>query len=156
MKILAYKKNQGGAALVVGLVLLVVISVLAVSSINTATTELAMARNDMNYENAFQAAETGLENALSRGLFSTVADTTLTQNVSANDDVTAIIRFEQATIPPSDSAYSLDSGISAYHFRATATASSKRQGVAGAATDRDASAIHTQSFYIIGPASPTL
>lgn len=156
MKPMTYKKKQEGAALVVGLVMLVVISVLAVSSINTATTELAMARNDMNYENAFQAAETGLENALAQGLFSTVADTTLTQNVSNNENVTSVISFEQATIPPSDSAYSLNSGVSAYHFLATASAESKRTGVAGAATDRDASAVHTQSFYIIGPASPTL
>ena len=59
--------KQDGAALVVGLVLLVVVTVLAVSGMNTATTELAMARNDQNYENAFQAAETGLENALAQG-----------------------------------------------------------------------------------------
>ena len=49
--------KQSGAALVVGLILLVVITVLAVSGMNTATTELAMARNDQTYENAFQAAE---------------------------------------------------------------------------------------------------
>ena len=56
--------RQQGAALVVGLVLLVVVTVLAVSGMNTATTELAMGRNDQNYENACQAAETGLEQAL--------------------------------------------------------------------------------------------
>ncbi len=67
MKTLKNSKRQNGAALVVGLVLLVVITVLAISGMNTATTELAMARNDQNYENAFQAAETGLENALSQG-----------------------------------------------------------------------------------------
>ena len=52
--------HQQGAALVVGLILLVVVTVLAVSGMNTATTELAIARNDQNFENAFQAAETGL------------------------------------------------------------------------------------------------
>lgn len=59
------RKRQQGAVLIVGLLLLVVITILAVSGMNTATTELAMARNDQTYENAFQAAETGLENALS-------------------------------------------------------------------------------------------
>ena len=59
-----FSGNQNGAALVVGLILMVVITVLAISGMNTATTELAMARNDQNYENAFQAAETGLETAL--------------------------------------------------------------------------------------------
>jgi type IV pilus assembly protein PilX len=60
MKPMKSHSKQQGAALVVGLILLVVITVLAISGMNTATTSLAMARNDMNYENAFQAAETGL------------------------------------------------------------------------------------------------
>ena len=56
--------RQQGAALVVGLILLVVITILAISGMNTATTELAMARNDQTAENVFQAAERGLETAL--------------------------------------------------------------------------------------------
>ena len=63
----SYRNNQQGAALVVGLMLLVVITVLAISGMNTATTELAMARNDQAYEDAFQAAETGIATALSQG-----------------------------------------------------------------------------------------
>ncbi len=151
------QRHQDGAALVVGLVLLVVVTVLAVSGMNTATTELAMARNDQNYENAFQAAETGLEQALSQGRFDTLNNVALVQNVNANDTVTASIQFVNATLVP-DRAFSLGvgSGISAYHFIATATAESKREGVAGAATDRDASATHTQAFYIVGPEQPTL
>ena len=149
--------RQDGAALVVGLVLLVVVTVLAVSGMNTATTELAMARNDQNYENAFQAAETGLEQALAQGRFNTLANVNIAANVNANDSVNAVIAFEDATLVP-DRAFSLGvgSGISAYHFLATATAESKREGVAGAATDRDASATHTQAFYVVGPEQPTL
>lgn len=157
MKILTQRKNQTGAALVVSLVLLVVISVLAISSINAATTELAMARNDMVYERAFQAAETGLEQAISQGRFNTLANANLTQNVTGNESVDSLIEFEDETLVP-DRAFSLGvgSGISAFHFIATATAESKRAGVAGAATDRDASATHTQAFYVVGPESPTL
>jgi type IV pilus assembly protein PilX len=157
MKNISLKSRQQGAALVVGLILLVVVTVLAVSGMNTATTELAMARNDQNYENAFQAAETGLENALAQGTFNTIAAVNIAQNVNANDSVTAMIEFEDATLVP-DRAFSLGvgSGISAYHFLATATAESKREGVAGAATDRDASATHSQAFYIVGPEQPTL
>jgi len=149
--------KQHGAALVVGLVLLVVVTVLAVSGMNSATTELAMARNDQNYENAFQAAETGLEQALSQGRFDTLVNVNLVQNINANDLVTASIAFESSTLVP-DRAFSLGvgSGIAAYHFVATATAESKREGVAGATTDRDASAVHTQAFYIVGPEAPTL
>ena len=157
MKHITLQKNQDGAALVVGLVLLVVVTVLAVSGMNTATTELAMARNDQNYENAFQAAETGLEQALAQGRFNTLNNVNFVLNVNANDSVNATIQFEDSTLVP-DRAFSLGvgSGISAYHFIATATAESKREGVAGGITDRDASAVHTQAFYIVGPEQPTL
>jgi len=49
---------------------------------------------------------------------------------------------------------SVGSGIAAYHFNATATAESVRD--VGGVTDRDASAVHTQAFYVVGPESPTL
>jgi len=156
MKMLKNSERQNGAALVVGLVLLVVITVLAISGMNTATTELAMARNDQNYENAFQAAETGLESALAQGLFNTFADTPLPiQNINDHDEVRSVIVFEGSTIVP-DRAFSLGagSGIAAYHFKATATAESKRD--AGGTTDRDASAIHSQAFYVVGPEASTL
>lgn len=157
MKQITLQKKQKGAALVVGLVLLVVVTVLAVSGMNTATTELAMARNDQNYENAFQAAETGLEQALAQGRFNTLSNVNFVLNVNTNDSVNATIQFEDSTLVP-DRAFSLGvgSGISAYHFIATATAESKREGVAGGITDRDASAVHTQAFYIVGPEQPTL
>ena len=157
MKNYSIANKQQGAALVVGLVLLVVVTVLAVSGMNTATTELAMARNDQNYENAFQAAETGLEQAIAQGAFNTLANVAIGQNVNANDSVNATIAFEDSSLVP-DRAFSLGvgSGIAAYHFIATATASSKREGVAGATTDRDATAVHTQAFYVVGPEAPTL
>lgn len=155
MQAMTSNKKQQGAALVVGLILLVVITVLAISGMNTATTELAMARNDQNYENAFQAAETGLELALAQGFFDTAANTTITQSVSLNDKVTAEIQFEDSTLVP-DKAFSLGSGsgIAAYHFIATAQAVSERDP--GNPSDRDSSAEHTQAFYVVGPQSPTL
>jgi type IV pilus assembly protein PilX len=147
--------RQNGAALVVGLILMVVITVLAISGMNTATTELAMARNDQNYENAFQAAETGLETALSQGRFNTLINVNLAQNVNANDTVTAIIYFEDTTLVP-DRGFSMGvgSGIAAYHFNAVSTATSARDP--GATTDRDASAVHTQAFYVVGPEASSL
>ncbi len=149
------RKQQNGAALIVGLILLVVITVLAISGMNTATTELAMARNDQYFENAFQAAETGLELALSENRFNTVDGATVTRDITENESVTATITFEDATLVP-DKAFSLGvgSGISAYHFLATSVAESAR--APGYETDRDASAVHTQAFYIVGPEDPTL
>jgi type IV pilus assembly protein PilX len=147
--------RQRGAALVIGLILLVVITVLAVSGMNTATTELAMARNDQNSENAFQAAETGIEAVLALPDFDPDTPITVTQTMNGGRErVQAALQFVAETIPSDDDAYSLgeDSGISAYHFRIDSTAESLR--LPGSNTDRDASALHTQAFYIIGPESP--
>jgi type IV pilus assembly protein PilX len=63
-QIIAMPSRQRGAALSVGLVLLVVLTLLAVSGMNTASTELVMAGNEQYRQNAFHAAETGIENAL--------------------------------------------------------------------------------------------
>ena len=155
MKMMTTIKKQQGAALVVGLILLVVITVLAISGMNTATTELAMARNDQNYENAFQAAETGLEEILGMGAFNTLAGATVTETITTHDSVTAQIQYEDSTIVP-DNAFSLGagSGIAAYHFLATAQAESRR--APGSTTDRDSTATHTQAFYIVGPSAPAL
>ncbi len=148
--------KQTGAALIVGLLLLVVITVLAVSGMSTATTELAMARNDQNYENAFQAAETGLESALAQGSFNPGATVNVTQYINSYDSVTAQIAPDgDPTIVP-DRAFSLGvgSGVVAYHFLATATAKSER--TPGTPSDRDSSATHTQAFYVVGPQGPQL
>ena len=148
-------KKQQGAALVISLMLMLVITVLAISGMNTATTELAMARNDQNYENAFQAAETGLAAALGQGSFDSMLGATVTPTITANEIVTAQITFEDST-PVPDKAFSLGSGsgVSAYHFIATAQAVSRRDP--GAPTDRDSTAVHSQAFYVVGPESPAL
>ena len=148
--------KQDGAALIVGLILMVVITILAISGMNTATTELAMARNDQSYENAFQAAETGLEMALSQGRFNTLVNVNLAQSVNTYDSVRAVINFEDTTLVP-DRAFSMGvgSGIAAYHFNAVSTAESTFDP-GGTGTDRDASAVHTQAFYVVGPEASSL
>ncbi len=148
------RKRQQGAALVIGLLLLVVITILAVSGMNTATTELAMARNDQTYENVFQAAETGLENALGQGNFNTAGPpVVVTPPATTYGTVSATIGFEDSTLVP-DRAFSLGSGsgISAYHFLAT----SQANYIISAGNARNAQAVHTQAFYVVGPGSPTL
>jgi len=145
----SHQKRQQGAVLIVGLLLLVVITILAVSGMNTATTELAMARNDQTYENVFQSAEKGLETALGQGVFSTAAPTTITPTTTTYEVISATIEFEGTTMVP-DKAFSLGagSGVAAYHFQVTSDAKFE---FASGGTDRDATATHTQSFYVIGP-----
>ena len=147
------RKRQQGAALIVGLLLLVVITILAVSGMNTATTELAMARNNQTYENVFQAAETGIENALAQDVFSIAGPVVITPPAQPYLVVTATIRYEDSTLVP-DQAFSLGagSGIAAYHFNTT----SQADYIISVGNDRNASAVHTQAFYIVGPDSPTL
>lgn len=58
------KQRQRGAALVVGLLLLSVLTLLAIAGMNTASTELVMAGNEQFREGAFQAAEAGVEQQL--------------------------------------------------------------------------------------------
>jgi hypothetical protein len=63
------RASQRGAALVVGLLLLLVLTLLAVSGMNTASVELVMAGNTQYYQNAFQAAETAIEQGYVHGTF---------------------------------------------------------------------------------------
>ena len=58
-------RRQRGAALVVGLILLLVLTLLAVSGMNTASVELVMAGNEQYRQQAFQAGGAGMEHALS-------------------------------------------------------------------------------------------
>ncbi len=149
------RKRQQGAVLIVGLLLLVVITVLAVSGMNTATTELAMARNDQSYENAFQSAESGLDTALAQEGFSTAGPVVVVPVTATHETISATINFEDSTLVP-DRAFSLGagSGVSAYHFIVTSQAAFLI--APGNTTDRDANAVHTQAFYVVGPSAPTL
>src|SRR5207237_8856439 len=61
--------RQRGAALVVALLLLLVITLLAVAGMNAAAVEFVMAGNEQHRQNAFQAAETGIEQTIVTGGF---------------------------------------------------------------------------------------
>jgi Tfp pilus assembly protein PilX len=65
---LASRSKHAGATLVVGLVLLLVLTLLGVSGMNTATLEVQMAGNTQFQQDAFQAAETGIDMSISRVL----------------------------------------------------------------------------------------
>jgi type IV pilus assembly protein PilX len=58
------RSRQRGAALVVGLLLLVILTLLAISGMNSASTELIMAGNEQYRQKAFNAASAGIEQAL--------------------------------------------------------------------------------------------
>lgn len=69
-------RKQSGAALVVSLVMLMVLTLLAISTMSTASLEVTMAGNEQYQQNAFQLAET----AKDQFLRTTSANTTLCVN----------------------------------------------------------------------------
>jgi type IV pilus assembly protein PilX len=142
-------KRQRGAALVVGLVLLMVLTVLGVSGMNTATLELTMASNAQFNQDAFQSAETGIDLVIARRAFNTIpgdpgnliAPTPLGDGSYSTQ---AITTFEQNT-PVPDMGFSMGVGTSgavqAYHFDIVSVGTGPR----------NARSTHNQSFYVVGP-----
>ena len=79
--------GQRGAALVVGLILLLVLTLLAISGMTTASLELLMAGNEQYRERAFQAADAGVEQALAAGVYNTNTPIGTYDNVAAINPV---------------------------------------------------------------------
>jgi len=139
--------RQQGAALVVGLVLLIVLTILAVSGVFTATMELRMVRNSQSQERAFQAAEVAIENALANPLISTSTPEVQapTDNPNAIGDLYSYtLAYTCPSIPPvsSDPTKVFSIGeFSAHHFQVDANGTGPDNAVAE----------HVQGFYVIGP-----
>jgi Tfp pilus assembly protein PilX len=150
-------------ALIVALVLLLAVTVLAISGIIMATSELRMARNQRLQERAFQAAETGLERAYESIANDEVLTTTTIagqpegtvafqgrasvapdggEDPATNDQLEYRIIYE-GTSPSGDLIVGSSAGtnLSAYHF------SIESSGYAPDGAQSD----HVQGFYIIGP-----
>ncbi len=142
----APRSRQTGAALFVGLILLLVMTILGVSGMSTSTLELVMAGNAQAQQQAFQAAETGIDIAISRTSFTT-SEPMLLQEIPVGDATVDIeMTFQQSTGVP-DAAFSLGVGtgtVQAFHFDVVATGHGPR----------DARSTHRQSFYVLGPGGP--
>lgn len=136
--------RQYGGALVVGLVLLAVLTILGMAGMKSSTLELAMAGNKQFSEDAFQAAETGIDRALRAASFNTgIADVAPRAVVSPEVKSTVESRtefFRKTRVP--QGGFSLgENGFEAYHFQVTSTGASAR----------NATSTHRQRFYVVGP-----
>ncbi len=137
--------RQQGASLIIGLVLLLVLSILAVSTMNSATFGLTMAGNMQFSENAFQLAETGIEVGISNGPFCAGSDcpaNVIAETQVLDPDGKSIGTFQADTVYQTctlKDGYS--SSFRAYHFRIASVGRSTR----GAQSD------HQQEFFLIGP-----
>lgn len=140
---LAMPRQQAGAALVVGLVLMLVLTVLGISGMNTATLELTMVNNAEAHQDAFQAAETGIEVPIGQLNFTTLGPTNV--NLAVAPDVTAASTTGCVTTTPvPDIAFSMGTStgtVQAFHFDVVSTGTGPR----------GATSTHNQSFYVVGP-----
>lgn len=144
------RRRQGGVALVIALLLLLVLTLLGTTGLVTAVLELRMAANAQYQARAFEAAEYGIEQALhSPGL--TTSITYASPRVvpvsgaapavpgSSPDAYSYRLYYDTSTDPAAG--IGPDPGLRAYHFVVESTGTSAR----GAADT------HVQGFYVLGP-----
>jgi hypothetical protein len=140
-------QRQRGAALIVGLVLMTVLTLLAVSTMRTSTLELVMAGNAQYHEQATQLAETGIQDAISRinngdialdatdGWLMNFSEVILTQGGGELGRYEVTISFKESGKPPSK--YSTI--INALYFEIGST---------GRSAARNAKAALRQGFWV--------
>jgi type IV pilus assembly protein PilX len=131
---------QRGATLIVGLVLLLVLTVVGVSGMNTATMEINMAANTQFQQDAFQQTEDGIDVMIGTRDYTTEAARTLDWTGNASFDRRAVTVYRLNTGVP-DVAFS-DEEYEAFHFDVTSIGRGPR----------NAQSQHTQSFYVVGRA----
>ena len=136
----APRSAQTGATLIVGLVLLLVLTVVGISGMNTATMEVAMAANTQYQQDAFQAAEDAIDIAIATRVYSTGAPRIIPFLNTANYDRQAITTYLDGRNTPS---FGSSSGeLDAFHFDIVAVGRGSR----------NAQSQHNQSFYVVGRA----
>ena len=143
-------RKQGGAALVVGLLLLLVLTLLAIAGTNSASVEFIMAGNEQYRQNAFQAAETGIAQAIAQGTLNpgdaTIQTIAASVPNSTTDTYSAAISRQLFGTPQSPAMWTGSiNNFSAYHFEIQSTGASVRNG----------SAINTQGIAVIAPKDQT-
>ncbi len=135
--------HQRGAALVVGLVLLLVMTLLGISGLTANTLDLAMSGNTQFSQDAFQAAESAIEAELQMG---PLPDTNVARvggpfSFANNVTATATTTFGATQMPPPG--YSLTE-FQADHYTITSTGNSSK----------NANSLHLQGYYVVIP-TPT-
>lgn len=144
------QRSQKGAALIVGLLLLVIVTLLAVTAMGTANTELVMAGNEQFRERAFQAAETGLEMAVKKAR-------------SGDADV-PMVRAEHFdtpdTVMPSEALDTYASVLTYVGATNLVEESSKAAGISFAVnatgkSRRNAQSVHDAGTWVLGPYDET-
>jgi type IV pilus assembly protein PilX len=139
--------RQQGAALVVGLLLLLVLTLLAISGMNSASLEFIMAGNEQYRSNAFQAAEAGIEQSILQGNFNPVVANEVIPGAANGPDTWAAVVNSQLAGKALGAIWGNSwNSFSTYHFEIVST---------GTAT-RSSNAVDTQGIAVISPWDPTV
>ncbi len=140
--------DQRGAVLITGLILLMVLTVLGISGMKTATLELVMAGNAQYHQQAFQAAESGIDISIAQRNYNTLVPAVLpVTTVGGGYGSTAAESKFMENTPVPDTAFSMGvntGSVQAFHFDVVAVG----MGPGNAAST------HNQSFYVVGPGGP--
>lgn len=132
--------SQRGAALVIGLILLLVLTLLAVTGMNTATTDLVMAGNEQYRQNAVQAADAGIEQAVSK--LGTVSQKRTPEQVTRAIDGSTTDQYTTSSLYMGDDEIVPGFSVNKFvglHYEITSTGRSAR----------NANAAHSQGAIII-------
>ena len=143
------RKSQRGATLIVGLVLLLVLTVVGVSGMNTATMQITMAANAQFQQDAFQMTEDAIDIAIATQNLNTDPLTPMTLDwiPDPSYDRRAVLTYQWPTDVPGGAAFSggnTGSGatFSSWHYDVQAVGRGPR----------NATSQHVQSFYLLGQA----
>ena len=156
-KLIAPAARQSGAALVIGLVLLMALTLFAVSGMTVSTLDLRMADNAARSQQAFEAADSAVRAEIFEGERLALTGTEVRNDVvrqnntyaynppEANSDdplATVSVATVFRDVLPAPSGFELDAGMRAFHFEVRAAATTP----AG-----DARANQTAGFYVLAP-----
>jgi len=119
------RTSQSGAVLIVAMIILIVLTLLGVTAMNTSSLQERIASNTQEQVHAFQAAETGLNLAFADKLAYDISSTytggaTPTTFAGSADSASYIPTFLGFSPPPPGSLYSATS-FQAAHFNFKAT-----------------------------------
>lgn len=140
-------QRQQGAALVIGLILLLVLTLLAVSGMNSASLEFIMAGNEQYRSNAFQAAEAGIEQTISQSVFNPAGGNATfagANNATDNWNTTLTPQLGGSALPAIWG--NSWNSFSTYHFEITSVGTALRS----------ANAVNLQGVAVISPWDPTV
>lgn len=151
--------RQSGAALVVALIILLVLTLLGVSAMNTTSLEEKMAANSQEFNRAFQAADSGVAAAYRKvnttNLTAPQTDGTpaLTISGTAASGARYVARYVESSNPPLNSGYDPTS-FKAYYFDVQSTGYNVATGTGNATaatTGTTSTVVLNGGLYQIGP-----